>query len=205
MLGIYEITLNRIAYDTSIPAKDIETILKSFEGLGKAFYWYGNVFLPNWVKNQSMNPNMVKSAVSEFGQLSNELKDKLKENGVESFESLSKGLVILSNIEVEDEEEREDESNENFESFWDLYSDITGLKKTDRESAEKHWKKLGSDEKQKAIDNIKPYFDSLNDKKFCKKARTYLADKNFNDEFELNKNNYDIKTIFAGVRADDNR
>ena len=37
---------------------------------------------------------------------------------------------------------------------------------------------------QKAIDNIQPYWNSLRDKKYCKKARTYLADKNFNDEFK---------------------
>ena len=69
--------------------------------------------------------------------------------------------------------------------FWDSYHQITGLKKTDLADAEKYWKKLTKAEQQKAIDNINPYFDSLNDKKYCKKARTYLSDKNFNDEFKV--------------------
>jgi len=68
--------------------------------------------------------------------------------------------------------------------FWDSYHDITKLKKTDFQAASKYWDKLNDNERQKAIDNIKPYFDSLSDKKYCKKARTYLADKNFNDEFK---------------------
>ena len=49
---------------------------------------------------------------------------------------------------------------------------------------QKYWNKLKSGEKIRAINNIQPYFDSLNDKKYCKKARTYLSDKNFNDEFK---------------------
>ena len=54
------------------------------------------------------------------------------------------------------------------------------------QAAQKYWDKLSDIERQKAIDNIKPYYDSLKDKKYCKKARTYLADKNFNDEFKVN-------------------
>jgi DNA-dependent RNA polymerase auxiliary subunit epsilon len=70
-----------------------------------------------------------------------------------------------------------------FSFFWDPYHVITGILKSDKDSALKYWNKLKSDEQQKAIDNIQSYYDSLSDKKYCKKARTYLSDKNFNDEF----------------------
>lgn len=70
-----------------------------------------------------------------------------------------------------------------FDPFWDSYHSVTGLNKSDKEAALKCWNKLNPGEQQKAIDNVKPYFDSLKDKQYCKKARTYLADKNFNDEF----------------------
>lgn len=73
-----------------------------------------------------------------------------------------------------------------FQQFWDSYHLITGLQKTDLQAAQKYWNKLSDTERQKAIKNIKPYYDSLKDKKYCKKARTYLADKNFNDEFKVN-------------------
>lgn len=70
-----------------------------------------------------------------------------------------------------------------FEIFWDRFHAITGKPKTDKEAALKHWKRLKRAEQQKATDNIRSYFLSLGDFHYCKKARTYLADKNFNDEF----------------------
>jgi len=73
--------------------------------------------------------------------------------------------------------------SDDFEIFWDKYHSITKKSKSDKEPAKKHWLKLNATEKVKAFEKIKDYFDSLNDKKYCKKARTYLADKNFNDEF----------------------
>ena len=74
-----------------------------------------------------------------------------------------------------------------FDVFWDSYHEITKRTKTDKEAALKYWKKLKEAEKQKAIEMIHPYFNSLSDTKYCKKARTYLADKNFNDEYTVNK------------------
>lgn len=71
-----------------------------------------------------------------------------------------------------------------FDTFWNKWHEVTSKPKTDRTAAEKKWKRLTNKEKQKALDNIENYFESLNDKKYCKKARTYLEDKNFNDEFE---------------------
>jgi hypothetical protein len=71
-----------------------------------------------------------------------------------------------------------------FDEFWTAYHTITGLRPTDKEPARKYWKRMTIKEKNKAIEAIKPYFDSLNDKRYCKKARTYLGDKNYYDEFK---------------------
>ena len=71
-----------------------------------------------------------------------------------------------------------------FDLFWNSYHEITDLKKSDKDPSLKYWDKLNNIEKEKALNNIKPYWDSLKDKKYCKKARTYLSDKNFNDEFK---------------------
>lgn len=85
------------------------------------------------------------------------------------------------------------EKKEDILLFWNSYHEITGLSKTDYQSALKYWKKMTKIEKEKAIEKIKPYFNSLKDKKYCKKARTYLADKNYNDEFKSEKiNNYEF-------------
>ena len=83
----------------------------------------------------------------------------------------------------EKENGKENDIIDSFESFFDEYHKITGLKKTDKADALKKWKKLTSAERDKAIHNISNYANSVSDKKYCKKARTYLNDKNFNDEF----------------------
>lgn len=72
---------------------------------------------------------------------------------------------------------------EGFENFWNKYHDTTKIQRTDKDAAFKYWKKLNKGERDKAVEMIYDYFNSLNDVRYCKKARTYLADKNFNDEF----------------------
>ena len=101
MLGIYEISMKRISYETGISEAHIKEYFTEFETLSKAFVWFGRVYLPNWMKNQSMNVNMYKCAEALFDRLPKELIDKLKEQNIESFESLSKGWVILPKIERE--------------------------------------------------------------------------------------------------------
>lgn len=44
--------------------------------------------------------------------------------------------------------------------------------------------KLTAGEKQRALDNIDEYYDHLNNRKYCKQAATYLADKSFEDEYD---------------------
>ena len=71
-----------------------------------------------------------------------------------------------------------------FEEFWERWHETTKQPKTDKVAAEKHWRRLKNKEKHLAIKHIEKYYRSLSDKRFCKKARTYLADKNFYDEFD---------------------
>lgn len=70
-----------------------------------------------------------------------------------------------------------------FEVFFTAYHSITKLSKTDKHAAEKYFTRLTKTDRQKALNNIQPYFDSLKDKAFCKKCRTYLSGKSYNDEF----------------------
>ncbi len=118
MLGVYEISVGRISYETKLTINEVETILKGFESFGKAYYWCGRVFLPNWIKNQSMNTNMLISAKKEFSCLPKVLIDKLKDNGFESFESLSNGSVILPNIEIEIEGNKNKPSLEEVKAYF---------------------------------------------------------------------------------------
>lgn len=116
-----------------------------------------------------------------------------------SGESASKSALDLANIQhVSQREDSEgvstvpidkqvnkEQDKYSFEDFWKHYHDITGLLKTDKESAKKYWNGLPKKEKETAYEKVEEYWDSLNDKKYARKARTYLDTKTFNDEFTV--------------------
>ena len=106
MLGVYELSFKRMSYDTGI---EKETLSKAFEGFakdGKAFHFFDKwVVLPNFLKNQSLNPNMLKSAMQIYRNLPKELKEIVLFDGeqtsrleiVKPSESISKDSATLSN------------------------------------------------------------------------------------------------------------
>lgn len=85
--------------------------------------------------------------------------------------------------EKEKEKGKEQYVKESIDIFWDLYHSISKKPKSDKEASIKYWDKLTDIEKDTAKCNIKPYIDSVDDPKYIVKARTYLANKRFNDEF----------------------
>ena len=135
MLGIYEVSIRKITFDTGLKKEEVVKALKEFERLKKVKYVNNFVILVNFLKHQNFNTNMKKSAIDVYNDLPNELKDsKLtihKGNPSEGFESLCKhyGMVrkVEVEVEVEVEEEVEEEKKDNkkrlsdFDIFWDLY------------------------------------------------------------------------------------
>ncbi len=82
---------------------------------------------------------------------------------------------------------KEKEKGEKFQFFWDKYHQATGQSKTDRDAALKYWLKLTLKETELAIEKIDQYAKC--NPEYPKKARTYLDQKNFNDEFNSNNQN----------------
>lgn len=93
------------------------------------------------------------------------------------------GTLSSINLRIKTTNLFPEEKGVSFEDFWKEYHKITSLPMTDKEPAKKYYKSLKGYEKTLAFEKIQAYFDSI-DKRFCKKARTYLRDKNFNDYFE---------------------
>lgn len=93
-----------------------------------------------------------------------------------------------------------------FAEFWESYHKITGKPKTDNESARREWTRLKPEEKEKALSNIAPFYNSLNNKDYCNKAYTYLKNKLFNNEFLNNimPNNAIVK-IGSNISIEDVR
>lgn len=110
LIGIYEVSLKRIAYDTGLNKDTIEKAFKRFEKFGKAIYIDNYVILPNFLKNQSLNNNMQRGAIKEWEDVPKWLKDKVLENhsealgnDPESFESIQNLILKMKGRENENE------------------------------------------------------------------------------------------------------
>jgi len=112
MLGIYEASIGKMAFETGINEGLLVNALKGFEKIGKVKYINHYVILVNFLKHQNFNTNMKKSAIDVYNSLPNELKDKklcvTKDNPSKGFETLLNHYGMVSKVEVE---VLEDESN----------------------------------------------------------------------------------------------
>ena len=77
--GIYEITLRKIVYHTRLSEKQVADGLKTLEENRKAFFFedLNFVFLPNFLKNQRLNPNMLKGVVTTVTNLPDPVKERI--------------------------------------------------------------------------------------------------------------------------------
>jgi hypothetical protein len=120
LLGIYEITIKRICYDTGLNKETVTNGLKQFGTVRKAFYYENFIILPNWLKNQNLNKNMKIAVAREFNSLPTVLKDSILRNGSEGLSNDSEGfrmvMECLGKYEIEIEDEIESEAGVKKES-----------------------------------------------------------------------------------------
>jgi hypothetical protein len=66
--GVYEISIKRMIYDTSLSEVEINQIFKKFQKDKKIFYFKGWIFIRNFIKNQSINPSVIQGMRREIGE-----------------------------------------------------------------------------------------------------------------------------------------
>jgi hypothetical protein len=127
MLGIYEVSIKKISFETGITKETVSKALEVFERLNKVKYIDNYIILTNFLKHQHFNTNMMKSAIDCYIDLPKTLKDSTlildKNNPLESFQTLSNALLMVRKVEVEyeleievkDEKEKEIFLAKNFE------------------------------------------------------------------------------------------
>jgi hypothetical protein len=187
--GFIEVNYRRWANDLG---SSIETIEGASKGLlrGLLFSRDGDcIYIRNFLKHQKNLP-LNENNKAHLGILRrfDLYKHKFDIQDIKEFyEGGSKGLLSPTGNGIGNgkgkEEEGFGETNIQFETFWELYHKETKKPKTDKDAAIKKWEKLTKKERQLAIDKVSDYAKT-NKPDFLKKARTYLGDKNFNDEMK---------------------
>ena len=110
MLGVYEISIRKVSFETGIDSSKIKKYLLKFENDSKIRYACDRVLLLNFLKHQNYNFNMMKSAIRTFNELPKELRGSLLddiEETKEGFKTLCNGFLGVRKVEVEDEIEEE--------------------------------------------------------------------------------------------------
>jgi len=186
MLGIYEASTKKIAFETGVNRSDVEKALKQFEKDGRVKYESYHVILTKFLKHQNFNTNMKKSAIDVYNNLPKELKQSEltldKTNPLEAFETLSKHLGMVRKVEVEYEVEYEVEVETKkemlFDRFWNEYDKKTSFK----EKCFKKFKDLKPEEMEKLFLHVPKYVASTPEKQYRQNPETYLNNKSFNNE-----------------------
>jgi hypothetical protein len=97
--GIYEIPLRRIEYDTNLEEKQIKLIMQKFAESDKIFYIHNYIIIRNFMKNQKMNPKVMKGIEIILEDLPLELQDIIIKNDERiyiDYDSLSKAMKNLN-------------------------------------------------------------------------------------------------------------
>jgi hypothetical protein len=111
LIGVYEITMKRIAFDTGLPIDTVRKAIEGFQRQKKAFYIDNHIMLVNFYANQSMNTKMIIGAKKVFDDLPENIKNHILTNPLKGYQSLSNGIdrVRKDEYEYEYEYELEDE------------------------------------------------------------------------------------------------
>jgi len=189
LLGVYEISIKRISYDTSLTEERILKALKAFNEAGKVYYKETYIILPSFLKNQNLNPNMKLGAERIYNDLPNWLKDSILANPSKGFESLRNGMLNMNRIEVEVEVEGKGTvvPQEDIEKVYAAYpakchsGRTTGKSDSDKKKIHSLLQRKPVD---KVIEIIKWYIsDSQKNDSYIKNFSTFLN--NFPDESQI--------------------
>ena len=101
LAGVYEISIRKMAFETGIDKEMIGRIIDRFQKDRKIYFYDNYVVISNFIKNQSLNDNMMKNIVTILDSLPAKIKsfisDKLNIPKSTRYERLSKALKSFSN------------------------------------------------------------------------------------------------------------
>jgi hypothetical protein len=74
--GAYEISIKKIEFDTQLGDSLIQAGVRLFEADEKMIYKDGWLFIPNFIKHQSLNPSVIKGILKSLENVPQWIRDK---------------------------------------------------------------------------------------------------------------------------------
>jgi len=158
--GVYEITIERMSFDTGVELKRVREALERFQADKKVVYFpaSSHILLVNSLKNQPLNQNMkagIESIMANFPEDVKAFYEKTLGKALEGFQSLLNASGILSysilfnstlSNPVQEVEQGDGSFSENdFEDFWKIYP-----RKIEKKKAQAIWKQIKPSDEQKS-------------------------------------------------------
>jgi len=100
MAGIYEITIDKIGFDTNVKFDFIKSTFKKFEQDKKIYYYENYLVMRNHLKNHHMNTNMEKGAMKVINDLPDNVKIFLFDSVKKVPKTFDKLRRIMLNKEI---------------------------------------------------------------------------------------------------------
>jgi len=101
LAGVYEIAIRKVSFDTGIDKEMVLRILERFQRDKKMYYFEKHIIISNFIKNQNLNGNMIKGALSILENLPESVKyfifDKLNLQTANRYETIRKALKGFGN------------------------------------------------------------------------------------------------------------
>lgn len=166
MLGIYEVSIKKISFETGIPSTTVQNALEAFERVDKIKRIGNFIVLTKFLKHQNFNTNMKKSAIECYLNLPESIKNqdiKLDlNNPLEAFETLSNHYGMVRKLEDEYESETKDESKPEKDEVFFIYPfDSKNFKDVWQVlSRQKKWRNKSHDAIQTSLDLMKDVTES---------------------------------------------
>jgi len=183
LIGIYELPLRNMAFDTGIDKEMIEKILKRFSEDKRVYYIDGWMVIRNFIRHQNNSPMVIAGMRREFEEIPLEIRESL-----EGIDRVCIGYVYdkLSLVKVKSKLKLSYSSD--FEKFWSAYP-----RKIAKGLAYESWKKRRQpfppiDELVAIVEKQKLGRDwQEEDGKYIKHPTTWMNQRCWEDEIEIYK------------------
>jgi len=155
MAGIYEITIDKIIFDTHIKSALVKMALDKFQHDNKIYYREDYIVMRNHLKNHHMNTNMQKGAMHIIDNLPDNVKIFLFGSVNKTPKTFNKLKSIILNKEIIIEQSTDSKEPKKLIKKWNILSLISWVKMTLRSLKSNLQRKSGIDLLINSVRNLR--------------------------------------------------